>query len=220
MTAANSDPPAWAETPFKASFGKRAQAWVMAHCGPRYERLVAERKRGLLAGLEGNILEIGPGTGPNLKYYSRNCHCIGVEPNLYMHPYLNKAAEDAKLYVELRRGLAERLPAADESMDAVVSTLVLCSVSEPAMVLREVLRVLKPGGRLIFIEHVAAPQGTWLRWVQRVVRPLWKGIADGCHPDRETGITIEEAGFARVSYEQFRLALGPVAPQIAGFAIR
>lgn len=192
----------------------------MAHCGPRYERRVAERKRALLGDLGGDILEIGPGTGPNLSFYSKNCRWVGVEPNLYMHPYLHKAAERAALNIEIRMGLAEQLPAEDQSMDAVVSTLVLCSVSDPARVLREVLRVLKPGGRLIFLEHVAAQEGTRLRKVQRWVRPLWKRIAGGCHPDRETGTTIERAGFGRVHYEQFRLPLGPVGPQIAGFAIK
>jgi ubiquinone/menaquinone biosynthesis C-methylase UbiE len=80
------------------------------------------------------------------------------------------------------------------------------------------LRVLKPGGRFLFIEHVAAPQGTRLRTAQRWLRPLWKRIADGCHPDRETGELIEQAGFAEVRFEKFRLPLGPVGPQIAGCA--
>ena len=143
---------------------------------------------------------------------------MGVEPNPYMVPYLRQSAEQAGLPIEIRNGTAEQLPTADQSIDTVVATLVLCSVRDPEQVLREVLRVLKPGGRFLFIEHVAAPQGTRLRTAQRWLRPLWKRIADGCHPDRETGALIEQAGFAEVRFEKFRLPLGPVGPQIAGCA--
>jgi len=208
------------ETPMQAGLGKRLHAWLLARLGSRYERLVATRKRELLAGLAGSILEIGPGAGPNLSYYPKDCHWIGVEPNPFMHPYLRQAAERAGLKIEVRSGLAEKLPAEDQSMDAVVSTLTLCSVSDPAIVLREIRRVLKPGGRFVFLEHVAAPEGTRLRTVQRWLRPFWKRMADGCHPDRETGAAIEQAGFARVDYGSFRLPLGPVSTQIAGVAVR
>jgi ubiquinone/menaquinone biosynthesis C-methylase UbiE len=204
--------------PTKAGFGKRVHAWLLAHGTARYERMVAERKRALLSGLGGNILEIGPGTGPNLQFYSKDCRWIGVEPNPYMVPYLRQRAKQAGLHIEIRSGTAEQLPAADQSIDAVVATLVLCSVTDPEQVLREVQRVLEPGGRFLFIEHVAAPPGTRLRTAQHWLGPLWKRIADGCHPDRETGRLIEQAGFTEVRYEEFRLPLGPVGPQIAGGA--
>jgi SAM-dependent methyltransferase len=203
-----------------AGFGKRIHAWVLAHFAQRYERLVAGRKRSLLGNLTGSILEIGPGAGPNLPFYSKQSHWIGVEPNPYMHPYLHEAAARAGIQIEIRSEEAERLPAEDESVDAVVSTLVLCSVHDPERVLREILRVLKPRGRFLFVEHVAAPQGTRLLRVQRFLKPLWKKIADGCHPDRETGEMIERAGFTEVRYDQFRLPLGPVSTQIAGYAIK
>ena len=204
----------------RAGFGKRVHAWMLARCGGHYERMVAERKRRLFAGLSGAILEIGPGAGPNLAYYPKDCRWIGVEPNPFMHSYLRQSAERAGLQIEIRQLLAEKLPAADHSIDAVVSTLVLCSVREPAIVLGEVLRVLRPGGRFIFLEHVAAPEGTRLRSVQRFIRPLWQRLADGCHPDRETGPAIERAGFSRVQYETFRLPLGPVSTQIQGIAVK
>ncbi|MBI2819416.1 MAG: class I SAM-dependent methyltransferase [Acidobacteria bacterium] len=203
-----------------AGFGKRVHAWMLAHCGARYERMVAERKRGLFAGLRGDILEIGPGAGPNLGYYPKSCRWVGVEPNPFMHRYLREAAARAGLSIDIRTMVAETLPAEDQGMDAVVSTLVLCSVQDPAMVLREILRVLKPGGRFVFLEHVAAAEGTRLRKVQRIIRPVWRRLTDGCHPDRETGPMIEVAGFAQVQYDSFRLPLGPVATQIAGWAIQ
>ena len=200
--------------------GSRIHAWVLANLGHRYERMVASRKRELFAGIGKSVLEIGPGTGPNLAYYPPGVRWLGVEPNPFMHPYLQKAAAQAGLQIDLRSGTAERLPADDNSMDTVVSTLVLCSVADPETALQEVLRVLKPGGRFLFLEHVAAPEGTFLRRVQTFIRPLWKIIGDGCHPDRDTGPAIEHAGFSEVTYENFRLPLGPVATQIVGVALK
>jgi SAM-dependent methyltransferase len=204
----------------QAGLGKRVHAWMLAHWCGRYERLVAERKRALLAHLDGDVLEIGPGAGPNLCYYPSGIHWIGIEPNPYMAPYLRKAAQEAGLGIEIRSGFAEAIPAENASMDAVVSTLVLCSVRDPRAALQEALRVLKPGGSLVFIEHVAAPRGTRLRRFQDLICPLWKRMADGCHPNRETWVSIEQAGFDRVHYDSFRLPLGPVATQIAGFATK
>ena len=204
----------------QAGFGKRFHAWMLAHLNARYEGMVADRKRTLLGTLRGEIMEIGPGTGPNLQYYPPGIRWIGIEPNPYMYPYLHKAADRAGLGVDLRSGTAEQLPAESGSVDAVVSTLVLCSVSDPQGVLREILRVLKPGGRFVFVEHVAAPSDTRLRRVQTFIRPLWKRIGDGCHPDRETWVTIERAGFGEVQLDHFRLPLGPVATQIAGYAVK
>ncbi len=91
-----------------------------------------------------------------------------------MHDYLCKEAQKQGLSIDLRRGTAEQLEVADNSVDAVVSTLVLCSVPNLSGTLQEILRVLKPGGRFLFIEHVAAPRGTWLRRAQQGVRPVWK----------------------------------------------
>ena len=193
---------------------------MLAHLCGGYEGRVAERKRALFAGLHGDILEIGPGAGPNLRYYPGGVHWIGIEPNPYMHPYIREAAREANVRIEIRSGTAERIEAEDSSMDAVVSTLVLCSVRDPAATLQEVLRVLKPGGSLVFIVHVAAPRGARLRRFQDLICPLWKRVADGCHPNRETWVTIEQAGFERVHYDRFQLPLGPVGTQIAGFAIK
>src|SRR5439155_26769491 len=132
------------------------------------------RKRALLGTLHGTVLEIGPGTGANLPYYPPDIQWVGVEPNPYMHPYLQKEAGRRGLRADLRTGVAERLPLPDESVDAVVSTLALCSVADLPQVLREVRRVLRPGGRFIFIEHVASPPGTRLRRLQNLVRPVWQ----------------------------------------------
>ncbi len=212
--------PSLSPTSTHTGLGSRIHAWVLAHLGPRYERMVADRKRKLFARLGESVLEIGPGTGPNLAYYPSGIRWLGVEPNPYMYPYLEKAAARAGIGVDLRPATAEQLPADDGSVDTVVSTLVLCSVTDPDRVLREVHRVLQPGGRFLFLEHVAAPPGTFLRRLQTFISPLWKIIGDGCCPDRETGSAIEHAGFSEVTYETFRLPIGPVAPQIIGVAIK
>ena len=211
--------PAWASQPHT---GVRARVFVylLRAVNARYELWIAERKRALMGDLSGTVLEIGPGTGVNLGYYAPGVRWIGIEPNVYMQPHLRKEAEARGLQVDLRTGVAERLDAADNSVDAVVSTLVLCSVSSIERVLKEVQRVLKPGGKFVFIEHVAAPKGSWLRWLQLILRPCCRFFAEGCHPDRETWRAIDRAGFAEVKYEHFRAPLPVVSPQIAGVAIR
>jgi len=203
-----------------AGWYQRLFAALMARGSVSSEPLVAERKHALLGDLRGTVLEIGPGTGVNLAYYRRDVQWMGIEPNPHMHPYIREAAERLDRSIELRHGTAERLPVADDSVDAVVSTLVLCSVPNPAVKLQEIKRVLKPGGAFVFVEHVAAPRGTWLRRIQGWVRPLWRMLGDGCHPDRETWAIIEGAGFARVQLEHFQLPSGIVGPHIAGTAVK
>lgn len=206
--------------PPRAGWYQRLYAALMAHTSPHYDRLVEDRKEALFTPLTGVILEIGPGTGPNLKYFQPDTHWIGVEPNPAMHPYLRQEAEELGRPIELRSLQGDRLPAEDASVDAVVSTLVLCTVPDPVATVGEIVRVLKPGGRFVFIEHVAAPPHTGLRRLQRWVRPLWRRMADGCHPDRETGRTIGQAGFSHVELERFSLPVGIVKPHIAGVAFK
>ena len=206
-------------TPRRANWYKRLFAAMMAK-ETEHEALVADRKRALLSDLHGNVLEIGPGTGPNLAYYPRDIHWLGIEPNPAMYPYIEREAKRRGLKVELRDGYAEKLDAADNSMDAVVSTLVFCSVRDPQKALQEVLRVLKPGGRFVFIEHVAAPRDTGSRRFQSFIQPVWSLFGDGCHPDRETWTTIENAGFSQVKVDHFRLPVPIAGPHISGFEVK
>ncbi|MEC4892375.1 MAG: class I SAM-dependent methyltransferase [Oscillatoria sp. PMC 1050.18] len=200
---------------------KRLFAWLMAHGTAKYEAQMADFKRALFSDLQGNVLEIGPGTGPNLCYYPADIHWIGIEPNRFMYPYLKREAERLGLDIDLRLGTSERLDIEDNSIDAVVSTLVLCSVDSLTVTLQEIIRVLKPGGRFFFLEHVAAPEGTKLRQIQQWVRPLWKTFGDGCRPDRETWVALEKAGFERVDYQHFRANIPAiVSPQIIGVATK
>ena len=205
----------------KAGFKQRVFAWALARFNTRYERFVSQHKRRLFADVAGIVLEIGPGTGVNLRYLMPDrVRWTGVEPNPFMEPYLRQEASRVGMPIEIRIGTADTLPVADNSVDAVISTLVLCCVPCPQRCLQEVLRALKPGGRFIFIEHVAAPRGSWLRRTQDLVTPLWKRLGDGCHPNRETWVEVERAGFKRVTYESITAPTPLVSPQIIGVAVK
>ena len=200
---------------------QRAFAWALAHLNQKYERFVQKYKRQLFADLSGIVLEIGPGTGANLRYFPREgIRWIGIEPNPFMSQYLEEEGARLGMKIELRSGTADHLPVPDGSVDAVVSTLVLCCVGDQQLTLREVMRVLKPGGKFVFIEHVAAPIGTRLRRFQNWVTPLWRRMGDGCHPNRETWIELENAGFDKLTYEKFKAPAPIVSPQIFGVAVK
>ncbi|WP_038058767.1 methyltransferase domain-containing protein [Thermus amyloliquefaciens] len=175
-------------------------------------------RKKLLRSLAGKVLEVGPGTGVNLAYLPDGVYWIGLEPNPYFHPHLQRALGLRGLPGEVLLGQAEAIPLPEGSVEAVVATLVLCSVADPRRALAEIQRVLKPGGRFVFLEHVAAPRGSPLRKAQDLVSPLWKALGDGCHPNRETLALIQEAGFVRVEAETFALPLPLVAPHVAGVA--
>jgi SAM-dependent methyltransferase len=197
---------------------QRFYAWALDRYNAPYERFMAERKGALFADLSGTVLEIGPGTGANLRHLPPSVQWLGVEPNPAMHGYLHAEAARQGRAVEVRQGSAEALPWPDGAVDAVLSTLVLCSVGDLAGTLAEIQRVLRPGGRFLFVEHVIAAPGTARRGVQRLLSPLWRRAADGCHPDRDTGAALHGAGFAEVHFERFEAPLPVVRPHIAGFA--
>ena len=198
----------------------RVFACLLSRGDPHQHELYGDRKRSLFSDIEGTVLEIGPGSGVNLRYFPDGIRWIGIEPNVHMHPYIQEKAQERAIEVDLRDTSADDLDIADESVDAVVSTLVLCSVPDPGAALSEIRRVLKPGGRFYVIEHVAAPRGTWLRKLQHGIKPLWRLAADGCRPDRETGRILEAAGFSDVNYDHFDAPISLLRPHIMGVATR
>jgi SAM-dependent methyltransferase len=207
------------DTP-RAGLRQRVFACALARLNARYERFVSKYKRQLFADVSGSVLEIGPGTGANLRYLPDGVHWMGVEPNPFMESYLREEADKLRLPIDIRIGTADTLPVADSSVDVVISTLVLCCVPSPQRCLQEALRVLKPGGRFVFIEHVAAPRGTRLRRIQDLVTPLWKRLGDGCCPNRETWVDLEHAGFQKVTCETITAPTTIVSPQIVGVAVK
>ena len=193
-------------------------AWFMAREGGKHNAMLEARKKDLLSGLSGRVVELGSGTGPNLRYLPDDVQIVAVEPNPFMHPFFFQEAEGLGRKVSLIRADAEALPFPDESVEAVLSTLVLCSVDGLDTALKEIHRILKPGGQFIFLEHVGAPKGSWLRSFQRLIRPAWSAVGDGCQPDRDTGEKLHRAGFSRLHLERFTVPIPLVSPHIAGIA--
>lgn len=180
------------------------------------------RRRDLLALARGRTLELGSGTGLNLPYYPGDLdELILTEPAAPMRARLEKAARRGKRTVTILDAPAERLPVDDASLDTVVSTLVLCTVDQPAVVLDEIKRVLRPGGRLLFLEHVRADSAWLAAWQDRLERP-WRRLAEGCRCNRATEQLIEAAGFSiqHRSDETWRAMPAIVRPIVSGSATR
>lgn len=196
----------------------RMHARLLARLDERCERAVSSRKRAMLEQLRGHVLEIGVGPAVNLHYYAPGVVWSGVEPNLSFHPTIEAEAKRLGMQIDLRRVLPSRLDAEDASMDAVVSMFALCTVANPVQMLAEIRRVLKPNGIFVFMEHVAAPPKTALRFVQHLSRPLWVRFAEGCLPDADTLPRIRQAGFARVEHDAFTIPVPLISPHIAGVA--
>ncbi len=173
------------------------------------ERDVLSQIRPWIAGdATGRVLEIGAGTGANLPYYRNSQSIIALEPDPFMIDQARKQAANLGLDIDFRLCPAEALPFPDASFDTVVATLVFCTVSDPARSLAEVRRVLRPNGTLRFIEHVRAPEG-FMATVQDVITPVWRRLAAGCHPNRPTLQSIEEAGFEIVQLDERLIAFSP-----------
>jgi SAM-dependent methyltransferase len=158
------------------------------------ERLgMAARRRALLADARGAVLEIGAGTGLNLPHYPTGLEqLVLTEPGARIGTRIDLGRAPAGVDARLVRALAEDLPFPDASFDTVVSTLVLCTVADPRRALSEVARVLRPGGRLLFLEHVRADPG-WRRRLQGRSARAWAAFADGCRCDRPTLETLGDA---------------------------
>ena len=200
------------------SLYQRFFAHTLAWGDNAQHRLYGEHKRRLFSDLSGTVAEIGPGTGVNVPYLPDGLRWIGLEPNPHMHGYIREQLEGRALDATLRTDPAQATGLPDDSVDAVISTLVLCSVPDVADTLAELRRILRPGGRLLFIEHVAAERHTPLCWFQHGIRPLWKVVADGCRPDRSTATHLQRAGFSAVTFDRFHIGVPPVSPHIVGTA--
>jgi ubiquinone/menaquinone biosynthesis C-methylase UbiE len=181
-----------------------------------------EERRGLLARANGEVLEIGAGTGLNLPLYpSTVTRLVATEPDRHMTRSLRRKAHAASVPVELMSAPAEALPLADASFDTVVGTLVLCTVRDPAAVLAEVARLLRPGGRYLFLEHVRAHDSGLARWQDRLA-PLWGVIGGGCHPNRATLASLRASPLTVSEVHEGRIpkAAPLVRPMIKGVAER
>jgi ubiquinone/menaquinone biosynthesis C-methylase UbiE len=202
-------------------------SWLMAALYDRFmrqsEAACLDRWRAeLLRDLSGNVLEIGAGTGATLAHYPRAVtRLVLCEPDRHMRRRLElRSAALRPGRTEVADCSIDALPMPAESFDAVVSSLVLCSVPDQRAALAEVHRVLKPGGRLVFLEHVAADGNPRrLKW-QRRVEPVWKHLMGNCHLTRRTEAAIAAAGFRieRIERESIRKAMPLVRPSVRGVA--
>lgn len=186
---------------------------------------MAAHRRQLLHGLTGSVIEIGAGNGLNFAHYPTGVtRVLAIEPDPHLREIARRNATQAPVPVEVRDGVAEELPADDAAFHAAVATLILCSVADQHAALREIHRILRPGGQLRFLEHVRASTPA-LRRVQRLLdATIWPSLCGGCHTGRDTAATIEEAGFAIDYLDPFRFPdtrlTMPATPHLRGTATR
>ncbi len=168
---------------------------------PLEQAVLGERRAGLLAALGGEVLDVGAGTGANFPYFRGARRVVAAEPDAAMRSRMTARLARAPVPVEVTSDAAEALSQAGASFDAVVFTLVLCTVTDPDRALAEARRVLRPDGRLIVLEHVRGTGGL-ARWQDRLT-PLWSRLNPGCHLGRDTAAAIERAGFTIQRSELF-----------------
>lgn len=177
--------------------------WVM-----RQPRLSALRRE-LLSGVKGEVLEIGFGSGLNLPHYPKGVTRItAVDPNGAMSRLAEKRVNASPIPVDYKIIGAERIPIGDAAFDSVVSTWTLCSIPDVGLALKEIGRLLKPGGRFFFLEHGRSAEPNVAAWQDRLT-PLNKKLAGGCHLNRDIGEIIEAAGLKIVALDRFYLEKGP-----------
>jgi ubiquinone/menaquinone biosynthesis C-methylase UbiE len=179
----------------------------------------AEHRRRLVEEAEGEVLEIGAGTGKNLSLYRAAEQVVALDPDPAMRARAHDLARETRVPVEVVEGDGMALPFPDASFDTVVFSLVLCTVPDLEQALSEARRVLRPGGTLRFYEHVRATDLRLARWQDRLERP-WGWVGRGCHPNRDTVAAVAAAGFGVISLEEFDFPAMPtiVQPHVIGIA--
>ena len=201
-----------ARGPFNAAFFRLMDPVLRSSLGGRKQRVFAD--------LPQRVVEIGSGVGANLRYLAPGSTLVALEPNRHMHAPLRAAAKRRGVHLDLREAMAERSGLPDQSVDCVISSLVLCSVQDPVEVLAEIRQILRPGGTFRFIEHVVAGRGTLTGTAQRLLRRPWAWTFEGCSCERDLEHFIRAAGFAKVEVERYRIhtPFVPFNSHIAGIA--
>ena len=181
-------------------------------CG---QKAIAKRRNEVVPLAEGRVFEIGCGGGLNQPLYdpARVTAFSGIDPHEKLLAGARAEAQKKGWTVDLRQGVGEAIPFPDGSFDTVVCTYTLCSVQDQGQVLSEMRRILRPGGRLLFLEHGRAPDAKVARWQDRI-EPVWKPLAGGCHLTRPIGSALRGAGFA---VEPIGQAYLPKAPKVMGW---
>ena len=183
---------------------------------------MATLRQELLSDVEGDVLELGAGTGLNLEFYGAGVRkVVLVEPDVLLHGPLRRRLAQSRLPGVISESAAEALPFPNDSFDVVVSTLVLCTVSDPWAVLAEIARVLRPGGRFLFIEHVIGAEGSRTAAWQLRLHDAWHSFACGCHADRDTRGALDASPLDIVEIAEGKWRGMPpiVQPLIVGSAV-
>ncbi|MBT2659270.1 class I SAM-dependent methyltransferase [Bacillus sp. ISL-18] len=157
---------------------------------PLEKRKFKRIREDLLSKAKGHVLEIGSGTGINFPLYKSVEKVVAAEPSTYMIYKSQDKLKQSSVNIELVKADAEKLPFADNSFDTVVATLVFCTIPNPNQAMKEMLRVCKPEGKLLFFEHVKM-ENRFLGGLQEWLTPAWKRICDGCCLNRDTLILIK-----------------------------
>jgi ubiquinone/menaquinone biosynthesis C-methylase UbiE len=160
----------------------------------RNRRLLPYRQR-IVARAEGRVLEIGMGSGLNLPFYGAGVsEIVGLDPSANLLAIARRSVDSSAIPVDLLEASAEAIPLGNRSVDTIVMTWTLCSIPEAAAAVAEMRRVLRPSGKLVFVEHGLAPDKA-VRWWQDTLSPAWKRLSGGCHLNRPIRAMIEEGGF-------------------------
>jgi ubiquinone/menaquinone biosynthesis C-methylase UbiE len=194
--------------------------WYERHVLPRLvdlacsNRRFREQRQKVVPLARGRVLEIGIGTGLNLQHYDRARidRIVGLDPGLEMHALARRRSRHLGLEVELVGLSAEGIPFEAHSFDTVIVTYTLCTIADPLAALREMRRVLRPEGRLLFCEHGLAPDDFNRRWQHRLT-PLWSKVAGGCHLDRDIPALLQAGGFRPLDLQQ----MYPPGPRLLNY---
>jgi SAM-dependent methyltransferase len=208
---------------YDATWGRAFAALYDRGLKATEENGLGEMRAELLAGASGRVVEIGAGTGVNLDLYGPAVEDLTlIEPDPHMGARLRQrlADRDGGTPARLVAAPAEAMPLADDSFDTAVATLVLCTVPDPVATIDELARVLKPGGKLLFIEHVRSEEPDRARWQDRLEKP-WRFLADGCHCNRDTAAALGASAFQVETIDHGKLpkAAAIVRPLIRGTAV-
>lgn len=196
-------------------------SWYEAKIMPRLitcacsQGQVMKRRAAVVPRARGDVFELGCGGGINHEFYDASAitSYAGIDPHGGLLGGARAAAQAKGWSADLRQGRGEAIPFADASFDCVVCTFTLCSVDDPAQVMREMRRILRPGGQALFLEHGAAPDAPVRGWQERI-EPVWKRLAGGCHLTRPVADALAGAGYA---VELLGEGYTPKAPRFAGW---
>jgi SAM-dependent methyltransferase len=197
-------------------------SWLLAAVEGTVEHHQGTARSALFGSARGTVVDLGSGNGATFRHLPHDIELHAVEPNPRFHARLRRTAARQGRDVVVHTVPGEAIDLPDGTADTVVCSWVLCTVADPSVVLAEIRRILRPGGRLLVVEHVAAPAGTATAAVQRLLSRPWRWLFEGCNLRRDTETAIRDAGFRDVRLEvvTMRGPAIPMRPQLIGSAVR